>query len=144
MRDTWYGDKRDLVKWGALVHLAHRERVSEIIQVAFLRKGNRPLLQTVHGEVAIAEEVWAHFRNVRSIESLSQNPELRIEVITRPFDFETRQDYISWVGSYLHDHGQNKVVLLDPDTGIEPQRASREHVKVTEVRDQRLYYRFTA
>ena len=31
MKDTWYGDKRDLVKWGTLVHLARRENIKQII-----------------------------------------------------------------------------------------------------------------
>jgi hypothetical protein len=27
MRDEWYGDKRDLVKWGVLLHLAKQHGV---------------------------------------------------------------------------------------------------------------------
>ena len=37
MRDQWYGDKRDMVKWAALLHLAQRERLSAILQVALYR-----------------------------------------------------------------------------------------------------------
>jgi len=44
MKDTWYGDRRDLVKWGTLVHLARSEQIMTVIQVAFLRKGERPPL----------------------------------------------------------------------------------------------------
>ena len=33
MKDEWYGDNRDLVKWGALLELARRFDASCIIQV---------------------------------------------------------------------------------------------------------------
>jgi hypothetical protein len=29
MKDLWYGDKRDLAKWGTLIELARRSRVLE-------------------------------------------------------------------------------------------------------------------
>src|SRR5271169_3122065 len=37
MRDRWYGDNRDLVKWATLLHLAHTNRVGTILQVAMYR-----------------------------------------------------------------------------------------------------------
>ena len=39
MRDTWYGDRADLVKWGTLIHLAQREKLGRVVQIAFLRRG---------------------------------------------------------------------------------------------------------
>lgn len=135
MQDIWYGDNRDLVKWGTLVHLAHRERITQIIQVAFLRRGLRFHLETSQGEVPIADEVWEHFRNVESVQSLETSSELGIQVITQPFDPSNRQDYVDNVTNILRQQEhQKKVVLLDPDTGIEPQRAEAEHVKEDVIR----------
>jgi hypothetical protein len=135
VKDTWYGDKRDLVKWGALVHLACREDLDKIIQVAFLRRGDRPLLETGHGEVAVAEEVWDHFRDVESVESLKTGTRPVIRVLAQPFDPSNRQGYVDHVTDILRQHEhQKKVVLLDPDTGMEPRRARAEHVKEEEVR----------
>jgi hypothetical protein len=38
MRTIWFGDRRDLLKWGLLVHLAHEKQLKTIIQVPYLRK----------------------------------------------------------------------------------------------------------
>ena len=46
MQDTWYGDHRDVVKWGTLVHLARSEEIRTIVQVAFLRCAQHPTLET--------------------------------------------------------------------------------------------------
>lgn len=134
MKDTWYGDHRDLVKWGTLVHLARRERVGRIVQVAFLRRGERPPLETARGEVEIPEEVWAHFRDLTSVRGLGRSTGLEIETLTRPFEGEPRASYGRWAADRLRSDRENKVVLLDPDTGMEPQEARREHVKAAEVR----------
>ena len=134
MKDTWYGDRRDLVKWGVLVHLARREKVGRIVQVAFLREGERHPLQTDRGEARIPEEVWAHFRSVTSIEALGRSTGLEIETLTRPFDGTQRANYVRWVADCLRERREKKVVLLDPDTGIEPRNVRTEHVKAAEVR----------
>ena len=122
------------MKWGTLVHLAHRERITQIVQVAFLRRGLRFHLETSQGDVPIADEVWEHFRNVESVQSLETSTGLDIRVITQPFDPSKRQDYVDNVSNILlQQEHQNKVVLLDPDTGIESRRAGDEHVKEDEI-----------
>lgn len=37
MRDQWYGDNRDLVKWGGLLELVRRHSVKHVLQVLYLR-----------------------------------------------------------------------------------------------------------
>jgi hypothetical protein len=37
MQDQWYGDKRDLVKWGTLLELARKYQVTQILQVLYHR-----------------------------------------------------------------------------------------------------------
>ena len=37
MRDIWYADNRDLIKWGALFHLARVFEAVRILQVAYYR-----------------------------------------------------------------------------------------------------------
>lgn len=135
MRDTWYGDRPDLVKWGTLIYLAQKEHIKRIVQVAFFRKGKRPPLQAgSQNNVEIPEEVWNHFRNIRLIEDLGECTGLDIEVIDQPWDSKSRQEYVQCVSELLKAKPEKKVVLLDPDTGIEPRRAKREHVKEEEVR----------
>jgi hypothetical protein len=135
MRDTWYGDRPDLVKWGTLIHLAQKEHIKRIVQVAFFRKEKRPPLQAgSQNNVEIPEEVWNHFRNIRLIENLRESTSLAIEVIDQQWDSKPRQEYVQSVIELLQAKSEKKVVLLDPDTGIEPKVAKREHVKETEVR----------
>ena len=33
MRDRWYGDDPDVVKWSAVVHLARREAIADVLYV---------------------------------------------------------------------------------------------------------------
>lgn len=133
MKDTWYGDHRDLVKWGALVHLARREQISQIVQVAFLRNGRRPTFE-VEGECCdIAEEVWAHFRDVSRITDLTDSTGLHITLIDRPFDSRRREEYVEHVVEVVSRLPAPRVVLLDPDTGIEPAKSRPEHVTVDDV-----------
>jgi len=37
MRDKWYADNRDLVKWGVLLTLAERHAAKHILQVLYYR-----------------------------------------------------------------------------------------------------------
>ena len=37
MRDWWYGDKRDIVKWGAILVLARKQSINTVLQVALYR-----------------------------------------------------------------------------------------------------------
>ena len=136
MKDTWYGDRRDLVKWGTLVHLAHSEQIRTVIQVAFLRRGERPPLQTDQGKEDIAQEVWQHLRDVNLIYGLGKKTGLDIVVLDQEFDPKRRREYIREVADCLKSRLGKKIVLLDPDTGIEPKkRASPTHVKVIEIQE---------
>ena len=41
MRDLYYADNRDLVKWAVLVHIAHTHKLRSIIQVPYWRAGKQ-------------------------------------------------------------------------------------------------------
>ncbi|NOZ27474.1 MAG: hypothetical protein GXP39_05395 [Chloroflexi bacterium] len=135
MRELWYGDNRDLVKWGTLVQLAREERINKLVQVAFLRETERPRLRSNGEEFPIAWEVWKHFRDLRNIEALGQRTGIEIEVIDRPFDERKRREYLEFVKGLVQRNGtERKIVLLDPDTGIEPRNVRPEHVTVEEIK----------
>ena len=72
MREEWYGDPRDLVKWGTLVHLARYDSIRTIIQVAFFRVSERPQLESDGHKWRVADEVWRHFRDLGSIRQLTR------------------------------------------------------------------------
>lgn len=136
MRELWYSDKRDLVKWGAMVQLVQEEEIDRIIQVAFFRETERPRLRSEGKEFPVAQEVWTHFRDLRNIEALGQKIGVEIVLIDHPFDASKRLEYLELVRSVLRRFGGlKKIVLLDPDTGIEPKKAKPEHVTVREIEE---------
>ena len=133
MRDTWYGDKRDLVKWGTMAHLTEREAIDLIVQVPYLRPGQRPPLHTPNGPADIQPAVWKFFRNVPAVEALGATLGRRVIVISDEFKPRNRDLYRRLVTDRLTSLPQRKVVLLDPDTGLTPSKAAAEHVSEADV-----------
>lgn len=139
MQGLWYGDRRDRVKWGALVHLANTKGIRGIVQVAYFRHGTDLKLQTEQGEVELPVQVWNHFSNLRHIERLGDATGLKIIVLDQLFDPGNRSDYINMIGLHLEEINKEiksrKIIFLDPDTGIEPENAKPEHVTEHDLRE---------
>ena len=136
MRDIWYGDRRDRVKWGALVHLARSQGLSKIVQVAFYQRLTDPKLLMDDVPISVPKEVWDHFSDLRNIEKLGESTGIEIVVLDRVFDSIRRREYIREVIQILRQHSASpKIVFLDPDTGIEPARAKAEHVTMEDVKE---------
>ena len=66
MRDTWYGDERDLIKWGVLIRLAGFFEAQRILQLAYYRPTQFAQVVIDGQGYDIPEEVIAHFRNLRT------------------------------------------------------------------------------
>ena len=133
MRDHWYGDNRDLVKWSALVYLARREAVSAILHVAMYRPSQAPPpLATAYGKVDLPAEVCRHFRDLDDIQRLAVVTGLEIEVVKEPFT--DRAGYFERVCERVGERrGGPMLVLLDPDVGLAPETPGPEHVASAEV-----------
>jgi hypothetical protein len=130
MRDIWYADNRDLVKWGILFRLANRFEAARILQIVYYRPSAFGQIEIEGQAFDIPPEVIAHFRNVRAVGSIDSK--IRVAV----FDplFQDRQTYLQAVLALLPAYGRERcLVFLDPDTGLEPQTPSLEHVLGTEV-----------
>ncbi len=126
MQDKWYADKRDIVKWGTLVHVARKHQATKILQVACYRQpetGVASLTSEQGNEppqpVSLPQEVYRYFRDVRDIERLQNRTDLTIEVFNKEVKRKRRN---------------RLVVFLDPDTGIAPERATLAHVTDSEIR----------
>ena len=134
MRDQWYGDNRDLLKWGALLHIAQRDQRSMILHVALYRPSDKvPTLSSSRERVEIPLEVMRHFRNLDNIHRLSKTSGVRIEVFKAPF--RDRVAYFKKVSKRIDSlRGDSLVVFLDPDTGLAPQVHGPQHVTADEVR----------
>lgn len=133
MRDTWYADQRDLVKWGTLAHLAERHSLPAIVQVAYLRPGTRGALQKSNCEIPISPAVWSFFRDVTAVRSLGDLLHRRIVVFDKPFVPQRRRQYRQAVVDSVRNVESPKIVLLDPDTGIAPAKPSGKHLTAEDI-----------
>ena len=107
-----------------------------IVQVAFLRRGERPAL-TSGDQEEIAPEVWEHFRDPGRIVELGPRTGFEVDIFDRPFDPQQRDVYVEAAVAFLYGWrpAGSQVVLLDPDTGLEPKSGPKPtHVKLREVR----------
>jgi len=131
VRDIWYADHRDLIKWGILLRLADIFEADRILHLAFYRPSEFGQVVIDGQEYDIPEEVLAHFRNLRAIGSL------RSKVRVTVFDpvFEDRRTHQQAVLALLSAFGQERcIVFLDPDTGLEPRTPTLDHVLGSEAR----------
>src|SRR3989338_9424542 len=137
MRDIWYADKRDLIKWTTLYHLAHIFKGSLILQIAFYRKEKQFGKVIIDGqEKEIPKEVISHFRDIHKIR------DIKFQVPVEVFDLilEYRHDYLIAVIERLQGYRKKLIVFLDPDTGLQPKqtksktRPKPEHVSEEEVK----------
>ena len=134
MRDGWYADGRDLIKWSALAHLVQRERLRSVVQVAMFRASKRPTIETATGQVEVPAELWAHFRDVQGIRSLGASAGFEVFIIDELFSARNRVAYFGKVAEQLRQVPEGKAVLLDPDTGFEPRKPNAKHVTEPDIR----------
>ncbi len=133
MRETWYSDNRDLVKWGALLHLATQHDIGRIIQVAYFRASSPPALEADGVAIPKPLAVWRHFRDLHQVQGLARTSRLDISVIDWPFSHRGRADYSERLVKHLVELSGPKLILLDPDTGIAPKNYGARHVTRAEV-----------
>lgn len=131
MKDKWYGDDRDLVKWGILLHLARSFSAKRILQVAYFRRSTWAKIEIGGQEYPIPSAVIKHFRNLLNIQNLSSAVQIQIldSMLTNRDQY--KQDVVAKVVDGQHPC----VVFLDPDTGLEPPRSrpGLEHVLDSEL-----------
>lgn len=134
MRDQWYGDNRDLVKWGAVLTIARQHQATRVLQVAYRRPSAWGDLRIDGEPIALPEAVLSHFRALEHIRRMDAG--IPIDLIAEPF--EDRAAYAQIVARRLGERTPDDrlVVLLDPDTGLEPPgHPNMKHVLESEVRD---------
>jgi hypothetical protein len=127
MRDQWYADKRDIVKWSTLLLIAEEYHSECIFQIAYFRKSDYGKLQIDGREYDIPPEVIHHFRNITKIAELTSQH----KIIILDKEFVDRNIYLNEINNYIDTNQNSKrgIVFLDQDTGLEPVgKASHKHV----------------
>jgi hypothetical protein len=135
MKDIWYADKRDMVKWGGLINLCHVNNIKTIIQVAYFREAVIPKLNFNGKLMVFPEQVQKHFRNIENIKELGKIAGISIEVFKKPFSNSSRTEYQQVLIKKINTINNSKIVFLDPDNGLAPGNCKEEHVKFEEVSD---------
>jgi hypothetical protein len=131
MKNEWYGDKRDIVKWAVLLHLAQEHYVKIIVQIAYYRQSKWAKICINGKNVNIPAEVLGHFRDVNDITNLVSNPKIRIF----NYELKNRRTYFQEVLKEVERHGDDKkIIFLDPDNGLAPTNATLKHVLPQELK----------
>jgi hypothetical protein len=143
MRDTWYGDNRDIVKWASVSHLCHDKGIKRVLYVVMYRPSAPvPHLNVNGAPVALDQKVQSHFRDVERISELGHSLNLQITVHKEAFQWSSqhvskaaaRNAYFGTVVEKISESSAKRLlVLLDPDTGLEPENLEWEHVANAEV-----------
>ncbi|HMD97874.1 MAG TPA: hypothetical protein VKM93_11185 [Terriglobia bacterium] len=143
MRDRWYGDKRDIVKWGALLALARKRSIPTVLQVALYRPDRPSYKLTIDGGTEpLPVEVVRHFRNIDQIQELATTAKVTIDVHKDVFQRcpgfrgsreAFRKSYFDGVAERIEKYADPVIVFLDPDTGIAPRSYDYKHVTRLEI-----------
>lgn len=134
MQDIWYGDRRDRVKWGAIVYLAKQHGIKDILQVAYYRETTPRKFNIDGEEVDMPQEVWKHFSNIKDIENLGEQVGIKVDVIDEKFDHSTRSEYIKNVIKKIQQYEDKPLIVFpDPDTGIALKNAGPQHATITDI-----------
>lgn len=142
MRDRWYGDNRDLIKWGGIKILCGNE-INKVLWIAYLREDTWTQIRFDDGQAAVSvpKEVIDHFKSIRhNMSQLRENIGLDIilvdDKIDEKYSHRNRINYKKSICRYIKNNdGGNKVVFLDPDTGLEPNILNETHVSKGEVEE---------
>jgi hypothetical protein len=128
MRDKWYSDNRDLVKWSVLLHLSAKCKADRIIQIAYYNRSDFGKIIIDDEQYPIPPEVISHFRRIGNVAGLTTRH--RITVFDTAFEKRDRGFYLDAVKSLIASFSEERcIVFLDPDTGLEPNgKASPKHV----------------
>lgn len=133
MRDKWYSDKRDIVKWSVLLLVAKKHLSENIFQIAYFRNSHYGKLEIGGKEYDIPSKILAHFRDIRNITKLTSHP----EIIILNDEFGDREIYLDAIKKFINENAKKQrcIVFLDPDIGLEPYgRPSHNHVLEKELR----------
>jgi len=134
MRDKWYSDNRDLIKWSVLLHLSRRCKADRIIQIACYNASDYGEIDIDGESFPMPDEVISHFRSLGEVSRLTKHP--KITVFDAAFENGDRNSYFEAAKNFIASFNKECcIVFLDPDTGLEPiGKASKKHVLNSELK----------
>lgn len=135
MRDRWYCDNRDLVKWGVLTHIAKKYKLYNILQIPYWRPENKyPHFRFQNEQPQqISNDVWKFFRKIQNIKSLGPTLGISINTLTAEFIPGQRDNYVREIKNEIGLMKHPFLLFLDPDTGLQPKTCKAEHTSIDEI-----------
>jgi hypothetical protein len=130
MRDKWYSDNRDLLKWGVLLTLAERFTAKHILQVLYYRPTDWAGFELDGEQLPLPPAVIQHFRRVAAAIAIESSSAIDVfgDLLT------DRDHYQHAVIDRIRCRSATPgIVFLDPDTGLESQTPSLDHVLDQEI-----------
>jgi hypothetical protein len=142
MRDQFYGDRKDVLKWTLALRLAGTEK--RVLYVVMYRpcKGSHGCdfrtFQSADSRVVVFfEEERKRFQSgvPRCVRDITRLLPGRIELIDGKYEHRERKGYFDAVRNPLigRGNGERYIILLDPDNGISGKCSKSEHVCADEL-----------
>ncbi len=141
MQDRWFGDNRDLVKWGAVSYLSNQypqHTVCPILYYTIPRGQGNENLELTHSNGTSQKIGFSQF----ILNIFPRNCFLYYNILTciinkfiQPLLIQISNNYLQDIKNYLNKIPHPCIVFLDPDTGIEPssggnnKHARKAHIK---------------
>ena len=165
MRDKWFGDEKDIIKWTTLLDLADQNDIDSILQVAYYRPDKPKILQdsdldsdpvqlisganqdqpdqVIEGVVDFFDdhrdrvrEKWREYNKSHSICAIEDlSDKFPVDICVFEKPLTDRSEYRSAVLQEIKTIEDSKIIFLDPDTGIEPSNCKKTHVQKQEIRE---------
>lgn len=156
MKNQYFGDKRDIVKWSILDHIACRYEIRSIMQVALFRpddvagfKENRKQIFLNGQELEhkyISNDIFNFFlgykqnndkADISHIKQLEGSLSSKANIVVCTQLFNDRDSYFKYVSNEIVKQielHERIIAFIDPDTGIEPDtRFDFSHVTIEEI-----------
>lgn len=135
MKDKYYADNRDIVKWGGIVHLCTENKIKHVVQVAYYRieSWNDKKMKFDGESIDLPAKVIKHFRDIGKIKRLGSDMGIKIDVKKDEFSHDNRESYHIDLCKCIREMKDRKIIFLDPDIGLAPNVAKAGHVKPEEI-----------
>ena len=144
MKNQWFGDDADHLKWTGLIYLTQEHSIDHIVYITMLTESYRtvtPLTLLDDNAAAdhqIANQVSDFFfelKRLSRIDDLTSQFGITTEIPEIEFNHYRRAAYFCEVTALIQHTDSPCVWFFDPDTGIEaPTRRDPTHIFIEELR----------
>jgi hypothetical protein len=135
MKDEWFSDHLDLIKWAIVHRLAASHGLQHVAHIAFFSPSKTPSIHIDVDDHPVNDVVWRYFRDWKRMEQQSLG-DLRVRIFDQTWHGTARSDYVKSASCWLKQQKDARLVLLDPDTGLAPTSGGdHRHLRPSEVND---------